>query len=124
MTTIIDTNVLIALTNKNDSLHEAAKEAVTGLQGSRVLLPVLILTEVLILEPHPLSVVEKCRTYWPDIIATTEEEMLLVAEFPVEVRKKLKANDCLILAHCLVHEARLLTFDRKLRQAYDEVLLS
>lgn len=124
MKIILDSNVLIALTNQNDSLHAAASEAVAGLQNDQVLLPAIVVTEVLILDQQPLLLLESFRKNWPDILATTEEEMLAVAEFPFEMRKKLKTNDCLILAHCIIHEARLVTFDQNLKQAYEEVCLS
>jgi predicted nucleic acid-binding protein len=34
------------------------------------------------------------------------------------IRKKLKANDCLVLAHAIHHHADLYTFDAKLRKAF------
>lgn len=114
---LLDTNVLVALVDTKDAHHKNATKIIEQID-STVILPIIVVAEFLSGQLDATKSLLSLQKKWGNFIYTTEEELVIMAEFPQKIRKKLKANDCLILAHCLVHDANLITFDDYLNQAY------
>jgi predicted nucleic acid-binding protein len=117
---ILDTNVLVALVDPQDAHNSDASEIVEQLNQD-VLLPVIVLAEFLSGQVDATATFQKLQKKWRDITYSTEEELGIMTEFPQKTRKKLKANDCLILAQCITQDANLITFDANLKKAYEEL---
>lgn len=124
MNIVLDTNVLCALFDENDVHHEAAGHLFHEISGCRIFLPCIVAAELLAGDVPGKKLLELCKNLTDAFLASTERELTVISGFPAALRKKLKANDCLVLAHAIHHHADLFTFDEKLKKAYSKLQAS
>lgn len=118
MNVILDTSFVSALWNENDPHHAEAERLFFEPENSSALLPMIVVAELLSGGKDGQKIVLVCKGLCSAFLPETEKEIGKISEFPFDVRNKLKANDCLILAHAIIHSADLLTFDKNLKDAH------
>lgn len=117
---LFDTSFLCALHDDNDPHCTEATEMFSA-SGAHIIIPAIVMAEFLMGDVACDRMIETCRKLCGSFLQTTERELIHIASFPYPLRKKLKSNDCLILAHARQHKAELYTFDDTLLNAYGEL---
>ncbi len=114
MIKILDTNFLCSFFDLLDSNHEKAKAVFFDQLGEDELkVPYVVAAELLV---NDMS-----AKYFPAVTAITnryvknnEADLEFISGLPGKLKRKLKANDCLILALCKRYNAELISFDKNL----------
>lgn len=121
MNVILDTSFLLGLFNPDDGHHEAARRQFSLIEGFWCSIPSIVCAELLVQQKEGVRLIEACKEIQKQFTPLTEKELRIIAKIPERRRKTLKANDCVILAHALNLQAKLLTFDQKLLKTYEEL---
>jgi predicted nucleic acid-binding protein len=117
----LDTNFLRGLFDQQDIQHGEANRLYEETDGEEVYIPAIIVAELLIGEKDGMKALKLCEEINRAFIPLTTKELHTIANFPMSLRKKLKAIDSALLALALTHRAALFTFDRKLKRAFEEI---
>ena len=118
MNTLFDTSFLCALHNESDPHFAEATKMFSLFSGSHILIPTIVMAEFLIGDVAGDRMIATCRKLCGSFLSVTEKELSIISSFPYPLRKKLKSNDSLVLAHAIANKAELFTFDHKLLKAY------
>lgn len=121
-TYVLDTSIFLALLNKHDIMHEKAKDKIFNLTSDtlRFEIPMICYLEALNKNPNPEYFTKKLT----ELInkrgfeLTTEADAKFIANLPLAIRSKLKANDCTIISITKRLKAELLTLDIFLEKYY------
>jgi len=115
---VLDTNFIFALFVITDPCHIQALEVYAKFEGEiTFIVPQIVLAELLVSaeERDFIKLAERINC---KISSTAESDLLYISELQANLKRQLKAIDCLILACCTRHNAELLTFDKQLMKAY------
>ncbi len=82
------------------------------------MIPDIVMAEFLMGDVEGEKMIAVCKKLCGSFLPITEKELNVVAKMPTAIRKKLKANDCLILAFAQRYKAELFTFDQTLKKTY------
>ena len=124
---ILDSSVWIALINNDDSCYEKARNIVKNIFYEDIDIYDFIFTEILTVLRKKTSI-KLCSKFIRFIdktkigITLNNEKLIKLANNTFFKFDKLSYTDCLILASALLSEARLVTFDKNLQKAYENVL--
>jgi predicted nucleic acid-binding protein len=114
----LDTNVLFALFSENDALHTKANQEFRKIADANLKTSVIVVAE-LIASNEDFDFLEAILALNIEIIDVKFPHLIYVdQEIEPRKRKKLKANDTLILAQAFLSESELITFDKKLKKAF------
>jgi predicted nucleic acid-binding protein len=124
-TFVLDTSLILALLNKNDTQHQVAKDKIFNLESNSLKfeIPMVCYLEALNKNPFP----EIFTKLLAELInkrgfeLTTEADGKYVASLPLQIRTKLKSNDCSIIAITKRLNAELLTLDKYLEKYYKTI---
>lgn len=123
---ILDTAVWIALLNKKDSCHNRAKGIAKNINYSALQIFDHIYIETLTVLRNKTTDLA-CKKFIKffqdakqDIIITNKKFFVLANHFFFRF-KKLSFTDCLILAAAKVDKSQLITFDKALQKAWEEI---
>lgn len=121
MNVILDTSFLLGLFDHEDVHHAEARRQFSVVADATFLIPAIVVAETLIQQEESLRLLDACKHIVGSFLPITEQELRAVAQFPQTLRRKLKANDCVVLAHVRTNHAELFTFDRRLRKACEQI---
>lgn len=114
---ILDTNFICSLFNQTDQNHDKAKDIFFEIdEDEKLLIPFIVAAELAI-SNDARKLLSASKKITPRFLASNEDDLNYVAKLPDRLRRKLKANDCLIIALCKRKKAELLTFDKSLSSA-------
>lgn len=111
---ILDTNFIFSLLNKADVNHKKAADIFLGLDEDVDLKVPYIVAAELAISRKGSYLVSIARKISKRFVSSTEKDLEFIESMPYDVRKKIKSNDCLILAICKRNNAELITFDKNL----------
>ncbi|MEI7579684.1 MAG: PIN domain-containing protein [bacterium] len=115
--TIIDTNIICSLFDPNDSNHEKATNHFFNIpENEEIRIPFIVASELAI-DPASKKFYLGIKAITKKFLPNNETDIEFILDLPMSIKKQLKANDCLILALCQRHHARLLTLDKNLIKA-------
>ena len=122
-TYVLDTSIILALINKNDTQHQQAKDTIFDLKPDtlRFEVPMVCYLEALNQNPFP----EEFTAFLTELInkrdfeLTTKTDAEYIVNLPLQIRTKLKSNDCSVIAITKRLKAELLTLDKFLQKFYD-----
>jgi predicted nucleic acid-binding protein len=113
---ILDTSFLQALLNSEDVHSTEALEIIADLpEEAQIAIPYIVVAELLIGKESE-GVIDSCKEISKRFVRNRSEDLDYISTMKYSIRKKLKANDCLILSVSKRLSAKLLTFDKLLNQ--------
>jgi len=113
--TILDTNFILSLFNQADGNHEKAKDIFFSLdEDEKIKIPFIVAAELTLSEDSG-KILEASKAICSKFLVSSEEDLAYISKMPVKTKRKLKANDCLLIALCKRYDAELLTFDKSLK---------
>lgn len=111
---ILDTNFVYALLDRNDSNNEQAYELLKSQTDStKFIIPIIVIAELLASKIDFDVIWNYCKDLSNNFEQSTISDIQLLNKIPHTKRKSLKANDCLIWAMSKRVGAKVLTFDKK-----------
>ena len=122
MKILLDTNVLIAVFDETNSLHTKAKTLLQQHWEDTMIVPIIVMAEFLVAEGNTSKAIEMCTELNMRFLPTTLQELHILRTIPYAIRRRIKATDSLLLAHCLHEKAQLLTFDAPLEKCYKKII--
>lgn len=111
---VLDTNFILALFDQSSAYCSLATSELEQVGDIEVLIPQIVVFELLVGEKEGEDILGFCNILVDGFVSNNKKDFEIIRSISLENRKKLKANDCMILALCERFNARLLTFDRKL----------
>ncbi len=120
---VLDTNFIQSLWSQSDSNHKKALEVANNInQDDEIIIPVIVVAELLASpSSNKIDVVEACKTICDHFELSISKDLKFISQAPYKLRKKLKANDMMLLAICDRYKADLVTFDKHLIKAKSEL---
>ncbi|HEX9804696.1 MAG TPA: type II toxin-antitoxin system VapC family toxin [Candidatus Dojkabacteria bacterium] len=113
---VLDTSFLSALLVERDVHHKKAHKISEKLpEESYFFIPFVVASELLILGDSR-KILTEIKKISKSFIRNTESDLDYISSIPNNIRKQLKANDCLIMSIVNKKNASLITFDKKLRK--------
>jgi predicted nucleic acid-binding protein len=121
-TLVVDSSLLIAAASETDPLHSRALALARRRRGPdvRVLLPAVAYAEVLV-DPirsgRATEMDDSIRSAGLELVPV-DRDIAREAARALAERRNLRLPDALVIATALVHDAELLTLDRRMRDAH------
>lgn len=118
---ILDTSFINSLFEEKDSNHEEAKKIFFNLdEDENIKIPLIVAFELVIHEEYEklLFASKKITTRF---LNNNEDDITFVKTMSYATRKKLKANDCMIIALTVRKKAQLITFDKNLSKTFQNL---
>lgn len=116
---ILDTNFVFSLLNTLDENHQKAKDIFFQIKDDEELkIPYIVVAE-LIVDKDGDYYFEASRNISKRFLMNNEEDVKFIKAMPINIKKKLRANDCLILALCMRKKVELITFDKQLKRTLE-----
>lgn len=111
---LLDTNFIFSLVVESDSNHTKAWRLYEDLlQENKLIIPLLVIGELSI-SGHKIDFIKFCRTLADTTPGITMQDIKYIGRIKPSKRKSLKVIDCLLLALAHRHNAKLITFDKRL----------
>ncbi|MFW5702991.1 MAG: type II toxin-antitoxin system VapC family toxin [Candidatus Dojkabacteria bacterium] len=121
---LLDTNFLIALLDEGNDKHKDAMEIAYGFAGdSNFVIPSFVVAEMLVGTDQHETVFAFLDRLTDAFEGITSIDLRYIGQIKSELRKRLRANDCLVLAISSRTKAKVVTFDIKLQKAVGKQLL-
>jgi predicted nucleic acid-binding protein len=118
---ILDTNFILSFLILNEPLNMDAIKIFSELpEDSEFIVPQIVAAELSISEEQH-HLIFKSRIFAQKFTSNNENDLDYINSLSIEIKKPLKAIDCLILALCKRYNAKLITFDTKLQKAYNNL---
>lgn len=117
-TYILDTNYIQSLISVDDINHKKALLLEQKLEyPNTIIIPQLVVAELMAgPSSEILNMYDVCSELADKLEGTTRKDLISISKMSYKIRKKLKANDLLILAICIRLNGELVTFDKKLNK--------
>jgi len=113
---ILDTNFVCSLFNQSDFNHEKALNIFFNIENDeKVKIPFVVAAELSVNENRK-KYLRATKEITVKFLTNNESDLEFITNLALKSTKKLKANDCLIIALCQRLNADLLTFDKKLQK--------
>lgn len=113
---VLDTNYLQSLFDETDVNSEKAAEILEALEEqAQMIIPQIVVAELLI-GKDSTSVIRNCKELVTDFEKNNDDDLKFISKIPYQKRKRLKANDCLVMAITKRNSAKLITFDKVLEK--------
>jgi len=122
MNIVLDTNILHSYLDKEDSNHLEARNVFKNFKREdKMLVPLIVVFELCAGSPDVESLLKFLEKISDKFIQNTKLDIKFFDNLDFKTRNSLKAADCAILSICYRTNAKLLTFDRKLKKVYDKI---
>lgn len=119
--TILDTNFIFSLLNTLDKNHGKASDLFFGLsEDINIKVPYIVAAELAV-NKYGIKYVSIARKISKRFILNTDDDLEFIQKMPYTMSRKIKSNDCLILAICKRKNAELITFDKQLNKVLAEL---
>ena len=114
MVKILDTNFIYSLFNSFDSNHQAAKDILFGFkEADEIKIPFIVAAELAV-NPDAGKLLQGASALASKYTKNNEADLEFISALPLKTKRKLRANDCLILSLCRRYHAELVSFDKAL----------
>lgn len=118
---VLDTNFLYSMYVKDDIHHQDSLQLLMDLpEEINFIIPEIVVLE-LIAAGETIDFIERSKVFSKKPEPVTSQDIHYIQTLPPQLRRKLKANDCIILAITKRFKAKLLTFDKTLSKTHEDI---
>lgn len=114
---LLDTNFLIALDNSKSEYHKKAVNLFQSIDNSLIFIPAIVVAEFLVGFEKVNVGLRICNEISStDFLQVENQDLEFLNKISLKTRKKLKANDSLVIALAKRYNAKLYSFDNIIQQ--------